>query len=90
MMIKRMTIEEYRIRMKAYSLRQLDEEYKLHKLAWQINQAQAADKKGKAIYRRFDDFFNFKKMEQRILGTRPEDKVLKDKSLSDMMLKSNK
>lgn len=85
-----MTFEEYRLRMKAYNLAQLDEEHRLHKLAWQINQAQATNKKGLPIYRRFTDFFDYKKMEQKILGTRPQDKVLKDKNLNDMLLKSNK
>lgn len=88
--VARMTPDEYQLRMRAYNLAQLDDEYRLHKLAWQINQAQATNKKGLPIYRRFTDFFDYKKMEQKILGTRPQDKVLKDKNLNDMLLKSNK
>lgn len=85
-----MTIPEYNLRLEAFQLQQLDREYDLHRLAWQINQAQATDKKGKPIYKRFKDFFDVEKLEQKITGTRPEDEVLGNKEFSSLLLKSNR
>lgn len=58
--IERMTIAEYELRMKAFRLQQVDEQYMIHSQAWANAMAQAT-KKGKPIYTRFDKFFDYKK-----------------------------
>ncbi|WP_438717731.1 hypothetical protein [Enterococcus sp. AZ109] len=59
-----MTIREYEIRMKAFRLRQVDEQYVIHSQAWANAMAQAT-KKGKPIYTRFEKFFDYKKAVKR-------------------------
>ena len=66
-----MTLREYRIRMKAYRLKELDEEYKIALLAWQHNQVKATKKNGKKfepVYKTFKDFFDVDKYEKKIKG----------------------
>ena len=61
--IDRMTYREFRLRMKAYELRRLDEEYRIALLAWQIREIAAKKKNGKNKYgyvydscRKFSDY----------------------------------
>lgn len=90
LVIARMTLHEYQLRMKAYQLKRLDQEFEINLLAWQINQAGAQDKNGKPHFRRFSDFFDYQKKEQKILGTRSEDKILQNKDFSNLLMKSNR
>lgn len=59
--VDRLTLREYRIMMKAAQLRQLDEQQKIHLVAWLSFAAQAKRKNGKPVYSKFERFFNFKK-----------------------------
>ena len=59
--IKRTTIADYEVMVKAYKLHSIDEEHRLHILAWQIVQAGASDKKGKPIYSNFKKFYDYEK-----------------------------
>lgn len=73
-----LTLKEYELRMKAYSLHTLDEEYKAHKQAWINHQVKATKQIGKKtvpVYKKFEQFFDFKKLEQNILGTQKIESV---------------
>ena len=70
--IDRLTFRDFRLRMKAYSLRQLDKERDLAFLAWQMREVNATKQSGKNkrkyVYTRFDKFFEHEKYEARIKG----------------------
>lgn len=70
--IDRMTLAEYRLRIKASALRDLDEDERLAKQAWMNREIGAKKKTGKnsydVIYKRFDKFFDAKGRERAILG----------------------
>ena len=75
--INRMTLYEYQIRMKAFRLRNLDEEYRIAMGAWMNHQAGATKKKGKnsyeAYFKQFKDFFDYEAKERQILyGEMPD------------------
>ena len=68
--IDAMTYREFRLRMKAYELRRLDEEYQIALLAWQIREIEAKKKNGKNKYRyvydAFKKFFDYEAQEKKI------------------------
>lgn len=69
--IERMTPYEYSIRITAYQLSELDKEYHIYLQAWQNRQIQANKKVGskeKAYFESFDQFFDYKKKENAIIG----------------------
>jgi len=70
--IDRMTLAEYRLRMKASALRDLDEDERLAKQAWFNREIGAKKKRGKnsydIIYKRFDKFFDAESREKAIMG----------------------
>lgn len=73
--IKRMSMSEYRLRMKAYRLRKLDTEYDIAMQAWMNREVQATRKRGKgqaAYYKRFRQFFDYEGRENEILGIEKE------------------
>lgn len=66
-----MTLPEYLYRMKAHSLASLDKERDMHQQAWLNVIAGSTEQKGDktvAKYKTFNDFFDFKKHEESILG----------------------
>ncbi|MGX7211319.1 hypothetical protein [Enterococcus innesii] len=91
--IGRMTINEYKLRMKAARLKKLDESSIIYRQAWLVAQAQGYDKKGKPVYKTFKEFFDFQKQENLILGIDEEEnlkrEILKDESFVNMLLQSN-
>ncbi len=56
-----MTLAEYRLLMEAERLRQIDMDYRNHLQAWLNFSAQATDKKGKPVYKRFKKFYDYEK-----------------------------
>ena len=70
--IDAMTYREFRLRMKAYELRRLDEEYQIALIAWQIREIEAKKRNGKNkysyVYDTFKKFFDYEKQEKIILG----------------------
>lgn len=78
--IDRLTIPEYQLRMKAFRLNQVDELHKIHQLAWAINMAKQRKKNGRPVYRRFEQFFNFKKAEKIAKGGFVQSSIDKFKS----------
>ena len=59
--IDRMTISEFNFRMQAYRLQQVDRMNDIHMQAWANNMAGQKKKNGRPVYRKFDQFFNYKK-----------------------------
>ena len=89
-----MTLREYTYEMEAYQLRQVDEEYRINLLAWQINQAQATKTKGSGknqktlpYYENFKKFFDYEKRINEVNGT--VEKTVTDNTLSRLMGKAN-
>lgn len=54
-----LTMAEYNLLIHAYNLRQVDEEYRLHRLAFEIFRAQSRKKNGRPVYANFSKFFNY-------------------------------
>lgn len=88
-----MTLFEYKMLMKAYSLKSLDIDYKAHKQAWINQQVKASKEQGKKtvpVYRNFKQFFDYEKMEQEILGTKTiKNKKEKPSEFAIMLRKAN-
>lgn len=61
-----LTFKEYRLLCKAYQLKQVDEDYRLHEQAFLNMAANARNKKGKLIYPKFSKFYNYKSELQKI------------------------
>ena len=86
----RMTLYEYNLRMTAAQLSWLDKEKMIHELAWANQQVQAQKKVGKHIvpvYRNFDEFFNYQKIEDSIMGSSELSK--QDKTFQHLLSKAN-
>jgi len=70
--IERMTLHEYELRMRAYRLKMVDEEYWIHLQAWVNREVKAEKKKGKGrsepVYKRFDRFFDYEKRLEQASG----------------------
>lgn len=56
-----MTLKEYRLRMLAQELREVDEEYKRHEMAFLQQAVQATEKNGNPKFKKFKDFFDYQK-----------------------------
>lgn len=54
-------LRQYRLLCKAYRLKQIDEQLKIHELAYATMKASLRDKKGRLIYRKFNKFFDYEK-----------------------------
>lgn len=88
--IERMTLYEYNIRMTAAQLSWLDKERLIHELAWANQQVQAQKKVGKhtvPVYRNFNEFFNYQKIEDSIMGSSELSK--QDKTFQHLLSKAN-
>lgn len=75
--IGRMTLYEYDMRMKAYRLRQVDQEYGIHRQAWENWNVQAMKGKGKKkrvpVFKKFVQFFDYEKRIREVMGESRED-----------------
>lgn len=70
--IHALTMHEYKLRVKAAQYKRLDDEYRMHKQAFLNNAVTATEEKGKRIvpvYRKFEDFFNYEKLEKKLNET---------------------
>lgn len=86
-----MSLYEYTLKMAAFKLKLVDQEYTLHKSAWLSQQVKATKKSGKGVktyYESFNKFFDYKK-QQRFAAGEPTSE-LKDNNLSELMMKANK
>lgn len=72
-----MTFYEYELRMKAYQLQMIDQEYRIHRLAWVNREVKAEKKTGKnktkPVYSNFKDFFDYEKLIDAVLNDSVED-----------------
>ena len=70
--IERMTPEEFEIRMEAYRLQQVDQEFVLHRMAWLNREITAQKKAGKnktkPYFDSFKKFFDYKRLEDEARG----------------------
>ncbi len=84
--IRRMTLYEYNMRMKAFRLQQVDRDYDLHLLAWESWNVQAMKKQGKnktvPVFKTFKQFFDY---EARLKGAYDE-KEKKDPKVSNIII----
>jgi len=73
--IECMTLDEYRLRMKAYQLTRVDREYFIYLQAWVNRDVQSEKKKGRKTepyYKLFKDFFDYEKRMRTIDGKESE------------------
>lgn len=66
-----MRLSDYTLRMEAFNLREIDEEYKMHLNAWlhaRVSDMKEKNKKQVPIYRSFKDFYDYEKRIQEIEG----------------------
>ena len=83
-------LSEYQMLMKAHALKQVDKEYEMHLQAWLNQRAKDTKQKGKKtvpVFRKFDEFFNYKEREQQILGT---DKKEERSTLRNLLSQANR
>ena len=70
--IERMTLYEYELRMRAYRLKMVDEEYWIYLQAWVNREVKAEKKKVKGrsepVYKRFDRFLDYEKRLEQASG----------------------
>lgn len=86
----RITLFEYRNMIKALNLQMLDSQYDIHLQAWVNQCAKATDKKGRSKYKKFEDFFDYKKLEKGILdGSLGSDKKALNKEQIDWLIQMN-
>lgn len=88
--VQRLTLYEYKLLMRACQLKTLDNENKLHKLAWMTEQAKATKQKGKKTvpyFKTYKDFFDYDRYEKDILGKPKEDK--KNNAITNLLVKAN-
>ena len=73
-----MTFYEYELRMRAYRLKTVDDEYRIYLQAWVNREIKAERRKGKTrsepVYKRFEDFFNYENRLKSVLGKELERK----------------
>lgn len=86
----RLTLREYQRLMHASNLRQFDVEYQQHLQAWLDTAVQSVDKDGKAIYRKFCNFYDYERRKRVFLGIeKPQTKAKMDKKEIALILKAN-
>lgn len=68
----RLTIPEYELLMEAVELKQLDETNKIHSLAWLTFAAQATNKQGKPVFKKFKRFFDYKEELKKLMNKNNE------------------
>lgn len=90
--IERMTLYEYELRMTAWQLKTIDEDYNVHKQAWINRQVQATKTRGKKevpYFKNFKEFFDYESQLQEILGTDSVSLPDKDRKILKMLKKAN-
>lgn len=65
---QRVTLAEFEVMSEAHMLRRIDNQFDIHSLAWATAQAQATDKRGKPLYKKFNNFFNYEEMLEEAKG----------------------
>lgn len=63
-----MTLKEYHLRLKGYALKRLDNERDIYLQAYLNNIVKATDRSGKPKFPKFEDFYDYDKRREDILG----------------------
>jgi len=95
--VNRLTLYDYSLKMKAYSLQVVDKQYYMHLQSWLDQQVQATKGEGrnqKPYYKKFKEFFDYEKAERDVRGEdytyeETSDKTDYEKKLKELMLKAN-
>lgn len=88
--IQRTTLADFEVLRQAHALAQVDAILLATVQAWQIGQVQATDKKGKPVYRKMQQLFDYDKQIERVrAGARPESGV-KNRTGLELAAKANR
>lgn len=90
--IEILTLEEYRLRMKAYQLRRVDKEYEMHLQAWLNHAVTATKKQGEKyvpVFKEFKDFFDYEKRIKEIEGKRTLQLSPRQRKLAEVAARVN-
>ena len=82
---QRTTLYDYLIYQRAWNLKALDDRHLASYTAWQTTRAQATDKKGKAVCKKFTDLFDYEEELARVEGRKKSMQVSKQDK--DMIMK---
>lgn len=88
--IQRMTMADFEVMVKAYKLRQVDEMFMASYQAWQISQAQASDKKGHAIHKKFRSLFDYEDTLRKVKEGDAPEKTIKNRTARELAAKANR
>lgn len=69
---RRMTLYEYRLRMRGYLVKYLEKEYFVHLQAMADRKATATDKNGKFLYQDMEEFYDRESRRREVMGVRPK------------------
>ena len=85
-----MTMADFEVLTKAHEYRQVDQMFLASFKAWQTSQAQATDRKGKPVHRKFSSLFDYEESLRRVRnGDRPE-RVIQDKTSAALVARANR
>lgn len=88
--VRRTTIADFEVMKQAYALSQVDRILMATIQAWQSGQVQATDKKGKPIYRKMKQLFDYEREVERVrAGARPES-GMKNRTGLELAAKANR
>ena len=82
-----MTLREYRLRILAFKLKQVDERKKMHEQAYLNQVVQATDSKGRSKFKTFDEFFDYQKEIDNVLDGTQFERERIDSDTRDRILK---
>lgn len=88
--IQRMTMADFEVMVKAYKLRQVDEMFMASYQAWQISQAQASDKKGHPIHKKFRSLFDYEDILRKVKKGDAPEKTIKNRTARELAAKANR
>lgn len=74
--VDKITIPEYKLLMKAAELKMIDKSYLIHIQAFETLRVKATKgKKGKLVYKRFKDFFNYEEEINKVMNKNRENNL---------------
>lgn len=88
--IQRMTMADFEVMARAYELRQVDEMFMASYQAWQISQAQASDKKGHPIHKKFRSLFDYEDTLRKVKKGDAPEKTIKNRTALELAAKANR
>ena len=87
--IKVLSLYEYQARMHAYQLNRIDHEYDMHLQAWINHRVTATTEKGKPVYKKFKDFYDYESNLKKIEKPTSKQITNKQKSMAQIAAKIN-